>query len=229
MAERPYTLLSACMSIDGFIDDASAHRLMLSNEADLDRVDAVRASCDAIFVGAGTIRCDDPRLMVRDESRRRDRRSRGLDESPVKVTVTDGARLDVHANFFTAGDAAKLVYCPSDLVPRARGRLGAAATVVDGGSAVDMRRLSEDLHGRGMRRLLVEGGGDVLTQFLADDLVDELQIVVAPFFVGDSGARRLVGDGRFPWNPGHRARLADTRRIGDVVLLRYALSPRCTD
>ena len=73
---------------------------------------------------------------------------------------------------------------------------------------------------------MVEGGGAVHTQFLADDLVDELQLVVAPFFVGEPSARRFVGEGRFPWHPGRRARLAETRQLGDVVLLRYALSDR---
>ena len=65
MPERPYTLLSCGMSIDGYIDTASDERLMLSNEADLDRVDAVRADSDAILVGAATLRNDNPRLLVR--------------------------------------------------------------------------------------------------------------------------------------------------------------------
>ncbi len=73
---------------------------------------------------------------------------------------------------------------------------------------------------------MVEGGGSVHTQFLTADLVDELHLVVAPFFVGDPRGRRFVGDGSFPWNPDRRATLADVRRIGDVVLMRYALSER---
>ena len=52
MADRPYTLLSCGMSIDGYLDSADAERLALSNDADFDRVDAVRATCDAILVGA---------------------------------------------------------------------------------------------------------------------------------------------------------------------------------
>jgi 5-amino-6-(5-phosphoribosylamino)uracil reductase len=76
---------------------------------------------------------------------------------------------------------------------------------------------------------MVEGGGVVHTQFLSNDLVDELPLVVAPFFVGDSSAPRFVSDGRFPWNPGRRAMLAEVRQIGDVVLLRYALSARFPD
>lgn len=89
-----------------------------------------------------------------------------------------------------------------------------------------MCRLSEDLHERGLRRLMVEGGGQVLTQFLTSGLADEIQLVVAPFFVGDSRATRFVSQGSFPWNPDRRASLAEVRRIGDVVLLRYALSDR---
>lgn len=226
MAERPYTLLSCGMSIDGYLDGATEQRLLLSNTADLDRVDAVRAACDAILVGAATVRKDNPRLLVRTRARTDERVARGLRPAPIKVTVTGRAQLDPGANFFAAGDAEKLVYCPSATFTQARDRLGKVATVVDGGRRVRMRHVSEDLYARGVRRLMVEGGGMVHTQFLTGDLVDELQLVVAPFFVGDSRARRFVSDGRFPWNPGRRATLAEVRAIGDVVLLRYALSAR---
>jgi 5-amino-6-(5-phosphoribosylamino)uracil reductase len=91
---------------------------------------------------------------------------------------------------------------------------------------VDLPQMVQDLFDRGVRRLMVEGGGRVHTQFLTADLADELHLVIAPFFVGNSSAHRFVGDGAFPWNPGRRANLAETRQIGDVVLLRYALSSR---
>jgi 5-amino-6-(5-phosphoribosylamino)uracil reductase len=226
VSERPYTLLSCSMSIDGYIDDASEHRLLLSNAADFDRVDAVRASCDAILIGAATIRGDDPHLLVRTDARKAERVAKGLSPSPVKVTVTDCAELDPGAKFFTAGDAQKLVYCASAHVGDARARFGSVATVIDGGHPVAMHALSEDLYSRGIRRLMVEGGEKIHTQFLSGGLVDELQLVVAPFFVGDSRAPRLVSDGGFPWTPDRQARLVETRPIGDVVLLRYALSPR---
>ncbi|MCW2762188.1 MAG: deaminase [Marmoricola sp.] len=226
MAERPYTLLSCGMSIDGYLDNAGENRLLLSNEADLDRVDAVRAGCDAILVGAATVRNDNPRLLVRARARQEERVARGLCPSPMKVTVTRGGQLDACADFFRTGDTEKLVYCASPAVRETRDRLGSVATVVDGGEPVDLARMSEDLSGRGVRRLMVEGGGTLHTQFLVADLADELHLVVAPFFVGDSRARRFVGDGRFPWNPDRHATLADVRRIDDVVLLRYALSPR---
>jgi 5-amino-6-(5-phosphoribosylamino)uracil reductase len=226
MAERPYTLLSCGMSIDGYLGDATEERLALSNDADFDRVDAVRADCDAIMVGATTIRNDNPRLLVRSQARRDKRIANGLSPSPIKVTVTGRADLDPCAKFFTTGEIEKLVYCASATLAAARSRLGSVATVIDGGQRVDMRRLSEDLWVRGVQRLMVEGGGTVHTQFLTANLADELHLVVAPFFVGDSRARRFVSDGRFPWNPDRRATLAAVHQIGDVVLLRYALSTR---
>jgi 5-amino-6-(5-phosphoribosylamino)uracil reductase len=141
----------------------------------------------------------------------------------MKITVTERADFDAESDFFTTGQSEKLVYTSSARVRDARARLGPVATVVDCGRRVRMRRLSEDLADRGVARLMVEGGG------VADDLVDERQLVVAPFFVGDSRAPRFVSDGRFPWNAGRRATLAEVRPIGDVVLLRYALSPRFGD
>ena len=226
MAERPYTLLSCGMSIDGYLDDNTGERLLLSNDADFDRVDAVRAGCDAILVGAATIRQDNPRLLVRSADRRAARIARGEDPDPVKVTVTSTGQLDPLASFFTTGESAKLVYCASPARDAAAHRLGHVATVVDGGDPVDVRLVTTDLAGRGVRRLMVEGGGTMHTQFLTAGLVDELQLVVAPVFVGDSRAPRFVHDGDFPCGPGNRAALAEVRQIGDVVLLRYAMSER---
>jgi 5-amino-6-(5-phosphoribosylamino)uracil reductase len=226
MADRPYTVLSCSMSLDGYISGPSGTRLMLSNAADFDRVDEVRASCDAILVGAGTIRNDDPRLLIRDEDRRAERSARGLAPSPVKVTVTAEGGLDPCARFFADGDGEKLVYCATDAIGRANRSLGSAATIVDAGSPVDLDWVVTDLGARGVRRLMVEGGGSMHTQFLAGCLADELQLVIAPFFVGDSRAQRFVTDGSFPFHPGRRAELAEVRQIGDVVLMRYALTAR---
>ena len=75
--------------------------------------------------------------------------------------------------------------------------------------------MSHDLHARGVDRLMVEGGGIVHTQFLTADLADELHLVVAPFFIGNSQARRFVNDGHFPFHANRRAPLAQVRQIDD--------------
>ncbi|MBN9152421.1 MAG: dihydrofolate reductase family protein [Microbacterium sp.] len=223
---RPYVTLSCAMSLDGYLDSSAPRRLALSNPADFDRVDGLRADSDAIMVGASTVRRDDPRLLVRDEGRRMLRAAAGQPPSPVKVTVTASGDLPPLAAFFTVGDVDKLVYCPRGRGASLAARIAHRATVIEGGPRVEMADVLADLSARGIRRLLVEGGGRLHTQFLAQGLVDELQLVIAPLFVGEAQAPRFVGPGSFPWDASHRARLAEARPIGDVVLLRYALSDR---
>jgi 5-amino-6-(5-phosphoribosylamino)uracil reductase len=88
-----------------------------------------------------------------------------------------------------------------------------------GDHRVDLPGVLADLAARGVRRLMVEGGGSVLAQFLADGLADELDLVVAPLFVGDQAAPRITGSGA--GTARHRMHLAEVRLIGDVVLMRY--------
>lgn len=223
---RPYVTLSCAMSLDGFLDDSSTGRLALSNAADFDRVDQLRAESDAIMVGAATIRRDDPRLLVRSEQRRRARVAAGRPSSPIKVTVTGSGDIPADAAFFTAGEVDRLVYCPRGSTRDVEHRLGGVGTVIALGAPVTMADVVDDLAERGVRALMVEGGGRLLTQFLVEELADELQLAVAPVFVGEPDAPRVVREGAFPWTATRRAVLAETRQIDDVVLLRYALSER---
>ncbi|MQA93883.1 MAG: deaminase [Streptosporangiales bacterium] len=218
---RPYVLLSCALSLDGHIDDTGEERLLLSDEADFDRVDEVRAGSDAILVGAGTVRRDDPRLLVRDETRRRERTARGLPEHPVKVVLTAAGDLDPDRRFFTLGHGEKLVYTTDATAPDLRARLGDAATVVGLGTRIDLPTMLADLHGRGVRRLMVEGGGHTHTAFLTAGLVDELRLVIAPFLVGESEAPRFVYPGDFPYGPDRPLRLTGVTRLGHLVLLTY--------
>jgi 5-amino-6-(5-phosphoribosylamino)uracil reductase len=214
----PHVLLSAAVSLDGYLDDTGPDRLLLSSPADFDRVDEVRASVDAILIGAGTIRADNPRLLVNSPRRRASRVAEGKPEYPLKVTVTGSGDLDPTANFWhTGGD--KLVCTTDKGAERAR-QLGLAADLVALGPDLDWRRLLEHLHDvRGVDRLMVEGGGTIHTQLLQQGLADELQLVLSPLFVGDSEAPRLFGPGTYQSG---RLRLLETRPIEDVVLMRYA-------
>jgi 5-amino-6-(5-phosphoribosylamino)uracil reductase len=222
---HPYVLLSCCLSLDGYLDDAAGERLVLSNPADLDRVDDLRAGCDAILVGAGTVRADNPRLVVHSGRRRARRRARGESPTPLKVTLTATGDLDPQARLF--GEPGEtLVLCASPAFGRTRDSLRDRATVRDAGEAPSMADVLTILHEHGVRRLVVEGGRTLLTQLLTAGLADELQLALAPLFVGDSRAPRFVADGRFPWHAGHRAELVDVRQLDDVVLLRYQLRDR---
>jgi 5-amino-6-(5-phosphoribosylamino)uracil reductase len=212
-------ILSAAVSLDGYLDDAGPVRLLLSNEADFERVDELRASVDAILVGAGTIRADDPRLLVRSPHLRARRLASGKPGSPLKITLTSSGSLDPGSRFFTSGDGTPLVFVASPGHVAAQATLGSVATVIEAGAPIDLPFVLRDLAGRGVERLMVEGGGTVHTQFLAAGLVDELQLAVAPLLLGSAGGPRFVNPAVFSLN----LELASVRRLDDVVVLRYLM------
>jgi 5-amino-6-(5-phosphoribosylamino)uracil reductase len=230
MTQRPYVVLSCAISLDGCLDSTGPDRLVLSGAEDLDRVDAERAAADAILVGAGTVRRDDPRLLVRAPARRAARVARGQPEHPVGVTVTASGDLDPRARFFTRvgedgpvppGAAPRLVYCPAAAAGELRRRAGDRAEIVPVAEPVRLGVVLADLARRGVRRLLTEGGARLGTELLTQGLVDELQLAVAPFFVGDPAAPRFAGPGHYPAGPDRRLALAESRQVGGLVLLRY--------
>jgi 5-amino-6-(5-phosphoribosylamino)uracil reductase len=118
---RPRVILSCAISLDGYLDDATPERLLLSNAEDFDRVDELRAGCDAILVGAGTVRADNPRLLVRDPARRAARVARGKTPSPLRVVLTRSSA--------------------ETLVVRADGSEGGLGSVLDRLAARGVRRL----------------------------------------------------------------------------------------
>jgi riboflavin-specific deaminase-like protein len=232
---RPYVLISCAMSVDGRIDDTSPDRLILSGPEDLARVDELRASCDAIVVGANTIRRDNPRLLVRDPALHAARLAAVRPAQPVRVTLTASGDLDPSARFFAAtpGAARPMVYCARPAVRAASARLGTLADVIDAGDPASVRFMLADLVRKGCQRVLVEGGATLLREVLTEDLADELQLAVAPFFVGEESAPRFGlpawPDRPYPAGPGDPMTLAGVRRLGGVVALRYLLGPGGTD
>ncbi|HET9969320.1 MAG TPA: dihydrofolate reductase family protein [Streptosporangiaceae bacterium] len=221
MPDRPYVLLSCATSADGYLDDASARRLILSGPADLDRVDDERAGCDAIVVGANTVRADNPRLLIRDPRRSARRTARGLPAHPARVTLTATGDLDPAARFFAPG-ALRLVYCATPAVGAAGKHLKDTAVIIEAGDPLSLGFMLQDLNERGIRRVMVEGGARLLGDFLADGLADEFQHAVAPFFVADPAAPRLDLPAPIPDAP---MTLAHISQVGEAAVLRYLLGP----
>lgn len=217
----PYVVLSCAMSLDGYLDDTTGRRLILSNDEDWDRVDSLRSWADAILVGAGTVRADNPRLQVRSGRRRADRLRALRAATPLRVVVSSTGRLDATLALFDPAVGGTLVYTEAGAAAETRERLGTGTSVIGMPAPLDLRAVLHDLAMRGVERLVVEGGGTILTQFLSQGLADELQLVTAPFFVGDASAPRFVGPGRFPNDSDRPLRLAETRALGDLVYARY--------
>ena len=168
--------LSAAVTADGYLDDNTAERLIISTPGDWQEVYRLRARHDAILVGAETLRRDDPSLLVRDDAVRENRRRKGLRPDIAKATLTASGKLAPTLNFFTTGDCDRFVFAPAAI-----DGLSAAATVIttDGGP-VTARRIVTELEKRGIGSLLVEGGARVLGMFLAEGMADTLRLAVNP-------------------------------------------------
>jgi 5-amino-6-(5-phosphoribosylamino)uracil reductase len=217
--DRPYTLLSCAVSIDGYLDDASPDRLILSGPEDLDEVDALRAAADAILVGAGTVRADDPRLLVRDPARIAAREAAGRPPQPLRVTMTAAGDLDPAARFFT-GPGTPLVYAASAAASNFKGR----AAVIDAGADLSLASVLQDLYlERSVATVLIEGGARILRDALAGGLADELRLAIAPFFVADPAAPRFALPARYPNTAANPMTLLSVRQLGPVAVHHYRL------
>ncbi|MFF2927181.1 RibD family protein [Streptomyces celluloflavus] len=225
MTTRPYVILSAAISVDGYLDDTSPDRLRLSNAADFDRVDQVRAESDAILIGANTIRRDNPRLLVNSDDRRAQRVADGKPEYPLKVTVTASGDLSADLNFWHHGGS-KLVVTVDSTVEKVRAALGDLADVVSVGPELDWDLVLDELGRRGVYRLMVEGGGTIHTQLMSQNLADEVHLAIAPLLVGQPEAARFLGAANYPGGTTARMKVLEVRAIDDVVFVRYAPKER---
>jgi 5-amino-6-(5-phosphoribosylamino)uracil reductase len=223
---RPHTIVSCAVSVDGYLDDATPNRLILSGPEDLDEVDALRASADAILVGAGTIRKDNPRLLVRDPARVAARKAAGRSPHPFRVTLTSSGDLNPNANFFI-GPGTPLVYCPASATAKAMENLGNTAKVIEVEPELTLAAVLTDLYQeRGVMTLLVEGGARILRDLLAADLADELRLAIAPFFVADPAAPRFALPASYPHTAANPMTLLSVRRVGEVAVHHYRLTNR---
>ena len=219
---RPYTVISTATSLDGCIDDTSDKRLILSNEADMAEVDALRAASDAILVGAGTLRADNPFLRIRSTTLIEDRLSKKQPAHPLRVTITTTGELSTKLHFFEGEREHNLLYCPAKKVSDIERTFGSCALIRGyPGEAAAPLWISLDLKSLGVSRLLIEGGTQINSLFLKNDLVDELRLAIAPFMVGDLSAPRLINTHEICCHKGNPLKLRNIHRFADLVVLSY--------
>jgi 5-amino-6-(5-phosphoribosylamino)uracil reductase len=223
MSKYPYVILKSCMSLDGYIDDLSDQRLVLSNQKDLEEQDRIRASCDAILVGAETIRKDNPKLLIRSESLQQERINQGKPAQPVKVTLTNSGKLDPQSNFFTAGNAEKFIFCPNNISPNLKAIFQSKAKIIEFEQTINPEQILLKLKDLGIERLLIEAGSILASSFLSTNLVSELHVSIAPFMLGQNGAARFVNPENLYNHQNNPMKLSKVEIMDDLVLLIYKL------
>ncbi|MDR7569374.1 MAG: dihydrofolate reductase family protein [Armatimonadota bacterium] len=220
--DRPHVVLHLVMSADGGAT-LRGRTGGMGGPADRLAFRRLREACDAILVGAGTVREEAYRPPALSPEAQARRIARGLAPLPRLVILTARAALDPAHRVFSDPGRAPLVVAPEDADTAALDGIARVAEVMRcGRGEVDLPRLLGLLRPRGIRWVVCEGGPVLAAQLLALDLVDELFLTLAPWVVG-SGERRLV-DGVL--NPPRRLHLLEAREHGGDLLLRYALVPK---
>jgi diaminohydroxyphosphoribosylaminopyrimidine deaminase/5-amino-6-(5-phosphoribosylamino)uracil reductase len=213
-ADGGFVLGRIAQSLDGRIAMLSGESRWISGRADIVHTHRLRALFDAVLVGAGTVRADDPQLTTRHV----------LGASPVRVVLDADRRLGEDYRVFSDGFPTVLV-CAADVCGAARHGTAEVLAVPRGASGLDLAALLGALQARGLRRVMVEGGGITVSRFLAAGALDRLHVTVAPLLLGNGvpaftlpQATALADGLRFPWQVHH---------LGDDVLMDIALTRRC--
>jgi 2,5-diamino-6-(ribosylamino)-4(3H)-pyrimidinone 5'-phosphate reductase len=193
---RPHVFVNIAASADGKIDTATRRGATISSPEDWERVDALRAGSDAVMVGGRTLLEEDPRLLVKSASLRAERVRAGKSENPIKVGVVTSADFRPESRFLHEGNAPVILLTTKRTPPPEIERLqaGGAQVLVLGEARVDLRAALGALYERGVRRLMVEGGGTLLGELFRLRLVDEFYLYIAPLILGGATAP-TVADG----------------------------------
>ena len=159
-----------------------------------------REMADVVVVGAGTARTENYAGARMTAAQRQRRQQRGQAEVPPIALVTRSGVLDHDLPVLTDTECPPLVLTCSRASRSARARLGSAAEVIDCSAGdpdnVDLTTLLDRLAGRGLLRVLTEGGPSLLGAFAADGLLDELCLTTAPMLIGGDAGRITVGPDR---------------------------------
>ncbi len=173
---RPITIGHLGQSIDGFIATPSGDSQYVTGEENLRHMHRLRALCDAVVVGAGTVAADNPQLTTRQVE----------GPNPLRVVIDPMRRLAGDYKVFQDGAAPTVYVCRTRHLQEDAPRVGHAEVmgVDDGPSGMDLAAVIAQLRARGCARIFVEGGGVTVSAFLAASLLDRVQIAVAPFIIG---------------------------------------------
>ena len=211
---RPAVTLKLATSLDGRIATATGHSQWITGPQARRAVHAMRARHDAVMIGAGTARGDDPMLTVRDL---------GVPHQPVRVVVS--RRLDLPRDSRLAQSASDpplwLCHGPDADAARVADWAGTGAELVPCGLAggqLDTRDLLRALGTKGLTRVFCEGGGALAASLLAEDLVDELVVMTAGLAIGAEGVPAIGALGLSDLAGATRFRLEATRDLGGDVM-----------
>lgn len=223
---RPYIVVNVAMSADGKLSTRERRQVKISGPGDFARVDRLKAGCDAVMVGIGTVLADDPSLTVKADECRKLRRDRGEDEHPVRIVIDSTARIPSEASILHKGEGKRIVAVSARADNQRVADLKNHATVIVAGEEeVDLALLMEELGTMGIRRVMVEGGGTIIAGLLDAGLVDEIYTFIGNIIIGGRDAPTLAdGPGFTREEDFSRLTLLEAKKMESGILLHWIVN-----
>jgi len=211
------------MSADGKLSTFERRQVKISGALDFSRVDQLKAGCDAIMVGIGTVLADDPSLTVKSEENKRARVHKGLPEHPVRIVVDSKARTPPDAKILHKGPGQRIIAVSREADAAKVAVLKKSATViVAGDGTVDLVRLLDALGELGISRLMVEGGGTLIAGLVSAGLVDEIYTFIGNIIIGGKDAPTLAdGPGSAQESGFCHLTLVDVQKMEEGILVHW--------
>jgi len=211
---RPHVTINCAMSADGKIGFVTRKQAKISSKEDLRRVHKLRASSDVVVVGIGTVLADDPKLTVKGEY------AKG--KNPIRVVLDSNGRTPDGSHVLD-GKAPTIIFTNS----RCAQVFENAETIGCGYDRVDLAGMLGILSKRGVKKVLVEGGEELIWSFVSAGLADEVKIFVGSLVLGGKGGPTPAGgSGVTRIEDAIPLRFVKTRRLGGGVLLEYSRATR---
>ena len=216
---KPFVFVNIAASVDGKISNERRVQIRISCEEDLRRVDQLRAESDAVMVGIGTVLADNPRLTVKSRELREKRRREGKPENPLRVVVDSRARIPENA--FVLNDEAETLIAVSEKaeIERLKALQKKAMVFVSGECRVNLADLMEFLYYIGVRKVMVEGGGELVASLFRENLVDEIYVYYGNLIIAGKNSP-TIADGESLENPA-KLELLEVKRLGSGILARW--------
>jgi 2,5-diamino-6-hydroxy-4-(5-phosphoribosylamino)pyrimidine 1'-reductase len=219
---RPYILLNYALSLDGKLSTEQRDPVRFTSRIDRGLMDEIRADADAVLIGAGTLRAEDPPVRIKTARRRDERRRLGKSPHPVSVILSRSMDLPRTGRYWEEDQVERIIATTQQATDEQVLPFADLAEVIRvGRTTVDLHAFCRMLTERGIGRLLVEGGGEVNMAFWEAGLVDEVYLTLCPVVIGGSTAPTAADGKGFTSDGLRKLRLVETRRVGQELFLRY--------
>ena len=211
---RPHVIFSAAITLDGKLATRTGDS-KLSSKADKNRVHKLRRKVDAILIGKNTAKLDDPILSVHHAKKK----------NPIRIILDSNATIQNNSRILRTSSKIPTIIAVGERASKKnlqRLEKLPVKIIVCGKNRINIKKLLVVLRKQGIKKILVEGGGETNWSFVKENLTDEMIITITPYLVGGATAATLVGgDGFLTIAKSTKLKLKSIRRMNNEIVLHY--------